>query len=83
MSYCLPLCEDLSRHLILTFILTTAPTMQLKDDRRDTSPLNIKFDALVEGLLEKWHVPGISIAVVDGDKTYSKVSNFIFDIHGY
>lgn len=33
-----------------------------------------KYDKLINESLERWHVPGISIAVVDGDSTYSKVS---------
>ena len=49
--------------------------MQIKEHARGTSPLNKDFNALVEHLLEEWHVPGISVAVVDGDQTYSNVRN--------
>lgn len=31
------------------------------------------FDDRVKSLLEHFHVPGISIAVVDGDETFAKV----------
>ena len=31
------------------------------------------LDSFVEHTLEKWHVPGLSIAVVNGEKTFSKV----------
>lgn len=34
------------------------------------SPLDAEFDALVENLLEEWNVPGVSIAVIFGPKTY-------------
>ena len=37
------------------------------------SPLTPGFDALVAETLAHWHTPGLSIAVVDGDKTFSKV----------
>ncbi|KUJ14891.1 putative penicillin-binding protein [Mollisia scopiformis] len=35
-------------------------------------PLDKKFENLVEETLELWHVPGISLAVVDGEKTFAK-----------
>lgn len=31
------------------------------------------FDAFVEDTLEDWHVPGLSIAVIDNGKVFSKV----------
>ena len=37
------------------------------------SPLTPGFDELVADTLAHWHTPGLSIAVVDGDKTFSKV----------
>lgn len=45
-------------------ILLTAP---------DDFPFTPEFDKLVADTLDHWHTPGISIAVVDGDKTFSKV----------
>ncbi|KAE8140448.1 beta-lactamase/transpeptidase-like protein [Aspergillus pseudotamarii] len=35
-------------------------------------PLTPEFDALVHALLKEWHVPGMSVAVIDGSKTFSK-----------
>lgn len=32
-----------------------------------------EFDSLAEKLLARYHVPSISVAVVDNGKTYSKV----------
>lgn len=32
------------------------------------------FDELVEYLLQDWHVPGLSVAVLDGSNTHTKVS---------
>ena len=40
----------------------------------DTSPFTTDFDKLVTETLAQWHTPGISIAVVDGDQTFSKVN---------
>jgi hypothetical protein len=38
------------------------------------SLLTAEFDALVKEQLELWKVPGITIAIVQGANTYSKVS---------
>jgi hypothetical protein len=37
------------------------------------TPLDETFDAFVKILLQEWHVPGMSVAVVDGDQTFAKV----------
>lgn len=37
------------------------------------SPFTPDFDKLVADTLDHWHTPGISVAVIDGDKTFSKV----------
>ena len=37
------------------------------------SPLNEDFNKFVHQNLDYWHVPGISIAVVDNNETFSKV----------
>lgn len=39
----------------------------------EDGPLDTKFEKLVTETLERWHVPGVAIAVVDGEKTYSRV----------
>lgn len=39
----------------------------------DASPFTPDFDKLVTDTLDYWHTPGISVAVVAGDKTFSKV----------
>lgn len=38
----------------------------------DASPFTPDFDKLVTDTLDYWHTPGISVAVVAGDKTFSK-----------
>ncbi|PKY05768.1 beta-lactamase/transpeptidase-like protein [Aspergillus campestris IBT 28561] len=39
-------------------------------------PFNSGFDALVEEQLARWHIPGISIGVVNGHKNYFKQYGF-------
>lgn len=39
-------------------------------------PLDRDFEKLVEDTLELWHVPGVSVAVVDGHNTWTKVLYF-------
>lgn len=36
-------------------------------------PFDEKFDRMVEESMERWHVPGLSVAVVHGDETFAKV----------
>ena len=44
------------------------------EPNNNNGPLDKKFEKLVTETLDHWHVPGISIAVVDGDKPYAQVS---------
>lgn len=38
-----------------------------------SNPLDAKMAELVKDSLEEWHVPGISIGVVDGDDSWAEV----------
>lgn len=38
------------------------------------NPFNAEFDELAKDILHQWRVPGMSIAVVDGDHVYAKAS---------
>lgn len=38
-----------------------------------SNPFNDEFNQLVHEQLNRWHVPGLSVAVVDGDQTWAKV----------
>lgn len=38
------------------------------------NPLNANFSQTVHELLELFHVPGVSIAVIDGDDVWAEVS---------
>lgn len=44
-----------------------------KSQSRKTSPLNEDFEKLVHETLGKWHIQGVSVAVVDGDETWAEV----------
>lgn len=37
-------------------------------------PFTRKFDERVAYVLDRFHVPGISISVVDGERTFAKLS---------
>ncbi len=41
--------------------------------KADHSPFTPDFDKYVTQLMNDWHVPGFTIAVVDGDETFSRV----------
>lgn len=41
--------------------------------RHERNPLTPEFDALVDKLLEEWHIPGLTVSVVHGSSTYAKV----------
>ncbi|OJJ44925.1 hypothetical protein ASPZODRAFT_134350 [Penicilliopsis zonata CBS 506.65] len=41
-------------------------------NQQSNNPLDEEFDQLVQEQLDLWHVPGLSIAVVDGDQTWAK-----------
>lgn len=49
------------------------PQRPLKANVVTDSIFDANFDTFVKDTLEAWHVPGLSIAVVDGDSVYSKV----------
>ena len=36
-------------------------------------PLDNTFDEIITRALEEWHVPGMSVVVLSGDLTFSKV----------
>lgn len=61
----------------LAGLLTThvfASQLPLRDDASSSgSPFTSAFDDRVEELLKEWHTPGIAIAVVHGDETWTKV----------
>jgi hypothetical protein len=45
-------------------------------DKMSSDQYFSKYDSLITESIERWHVPGVSIAVIDGDSIYSKVRDF-------
>jgi hypothetical protein len=43
------------------------------------NPLTPEFAEYVAGLLEDWKVPGMSIAVLDGDELYAEVRTLLYN----
>ena len=56
------------------------PQQPIQITSEDEPLFDTTFDAFVEATLQKWHVPGLSIAVVDNGKTVSKVSFSFFHL---
>lgn len=50
----------------MTWKMATTPSSQ--------GPFTESFDALVARVVERFHVPGLSISVVDGERTFAKVA---------
>ncbi|KAG6995715.1 hypothetical protein G7Y79_00042g078200 [Physcia stellaris] len=46
---------------------------QIPLNGRERSPFSREFNDLVSSILDHWHVPGLSIAIVDNNSTCSKV----------
>ncbi len=44
-------------------------------DEKSSGPFDEAFEKLAHATLDLWHVPGISIAVVDGDDVWAEVSS--------
>jgi hypothetical protein len=60
--------------LLSLIALSLASAQKPLQDLRNTNPLNDDFAKLAKKQLEKWHVPGIAISVVDGDETWAEVT---------
>jgi CubicO group peptidase (beta-lactamase class C family) len=39
----------------------------------DNTPFHPSFDSFVDSLMKDWHIPGLAIAVIHENKTWSKV----------
>ena len=61
---------------ILFSVLPLVSSFETQKPIRSNSegPLDSKIDILVKKALDLWHVPGLSIAVVDGDHVWAEVS---------
>ena len=57
--------------LSLPAIASSAQQIPVKE--QIASPFTAHFDKLVAQSLHRWHTPGLAIAVIDGQDTFSKV----------
>lgn len=67
---------------ILTTLLLTSHALEQKPlhdaaakGSAGGNPLNDDFRKYVTGLMEEWHVPGLSVAVIDKDQVYTQVGH--------
>ncbi|KAL8700250.1 MAG: hypothetical protein Q9201_005547 [Fulgogasparrea decipioides] len=71
------ICFVLAMLVSLSKSLPSGPQIPLQD--RSKSPFTPYFNQDVTRLMDEWHVPGLSIAVIDGNETFAKgygISNF-------
>ncbi len=61
--------------VLLHLLIPLSRTLQTPLKQNGASPLNEDFNDLVQRTMDYWHVPGLSIAVVDGNDIYSQVLN--------
>jgi hypothetical protein len=52
---------------------TAAVALKQKILSSSIGPFDAAFERLVNETLKLWHVPGVSIAVIDGDDTWVEV----------
>lgn len=69
---------------MLTFLLSFVASLSLLTsahqvtlDAAVPSPFTPAFDKLVADSLVRWHCPGLAIAIIDGDDTFSNVCRFM------
>lgn len=71
--------STIARIALVTFLslagveCTLIPQLQQPVQPENAIYFDEAFDAFVLETIGAWHVPGLSIAVVDGEKVYSKV----------
>lgn len=64
----------LSLSLLLLFVRLSWATHQTVLKDHGVGPFREKFAQLVNETLDMWHVPGLTIAVVDGENVWAEVS---------
>lgn len=73
--------------LLYVFSLVSLPVVtlgvqQIPLDDQTSSPFTSSFDKLVSQNLEHWHTPGLAIAVIHDEDTFSKVRISLCKISG-
>jgi hypothetical protein len=67
--------------LTLGILAVSSATRQsiLNSNGNGNNPFNAEFSKIASDTLEALHVPGVSVAVVDGDEMWAEVSGKCFD----
>lgn len=73
--------------LLYVFSLVSLPVVTLGVQQmpladQTSSPFTSSFDKLVSQNLDHWHTPGLAIAVIHGEDTFSKVRISLCKIGG-
>ena len=58
---------------LISFPAIALGAQQIPVNGQISSPFTAHFDKLVAQSLHRWHTPGLAIAVIDGQDTFSKV----------
>ena len=58
---------------LLSLLAIAFGAQQISVKEQLDSPFTAHFDKLVAQSLHRWHTPGLAIAVIDGQNTFSKV----------
>ncbi|CAD0110638.1 unnamed protein product, partial [Aureobasidium uvarum] len=65
-----------TQHLLVTLASSSPPSQSFLGNGdaqvADKTPLHSSFDSFVDRLMQEWHIPGLAIAVVHKNKTWSK-----------
>ena len=59
--------------MVFTLLPVLSVGYQIPLSALRSSPFTPRFDELVKENLDRWHTPGLAIAVIAGADTYSKV----------
>lgn len=46
---------------------------KIEKKKKKVSPFDADFAKLAQETLIKWHLPGVALAVIDGDETFAEV----------
>lgn len=64
----------------LQLLSSSSASQQHILENDDTGPFNSRFSRLAKETLDLFHVPGLSIAVVDGDSVWAEVGWISFPL---
>lgn len=64
----------LAAALMMSLVMIPAASGATPSNSTSTNPFDPAFAKFANDILKQWNVPGISLAVVDGENIYSQVS---------